>query len=59
MYIYGMKLRGFSPGCQPLQGLLGRQEDVTGKYYDILIYDRELTEEEEQNYELELMEVTQ
>lgn len=57
MYIYGMKLRGFSPGCQPLNGLVNRQEDVTGKYYDLLIYDRELTQEEERDYELELMEV--
>ena len=58
MYIYGMKLRGFSPGCQPLKGLVGRQEDVTGQYYDLLIYDRELSEQEEQDYELELLEVT-
>lgn len=57
MYIYGMKLRGFSPGCQPLNGLVNRQEDVTGKYYDLLIYDRELTQEEERDYELEFLEV--
>lgn len=27
IYLYGMRLRGFSPGCQPMVGLLGRVMD--------------------------------
>lgn len=53
MYAYGMRLRGFSIGCQPMQGLIKRQDDTTGRYHDILIYDRELTEKELQDYELD------
>lgn len=50
---YGMRLRGFSIGCQPMEGLIERQDDATGKYYDILIYNRQLTEKELQDYELD------
>ena len=55
-YLYGMRLRGFSPGCQPMNGLIGCREDVTGKYYDVLAYDRELTQDEVNDYELERIE---
>ena len=55
-FLYGMRLRGFSPGCQPMNGLIGRGEDVTGKYYDVLMYDRELTQDEVNDYELERIE---
>ena len=53
IYRYGMRLRGFSLGCQPMKGLIERQDDPTGRYHDILIYDRELTEQEVRNYELD------
>jgi len=52
-YAYGMRLRGFSIGCQPMQGFIERQDDTTGRYHDILIYDRKLTEKELQDYELD------
>lgn len=55
MYLYGMRLRGFSPGCQPMIGLVERQDDVTGRYHDILIYDRELTDKELNDYELDFI----
>lgn len=51
-YRYGMRLRGFSPGCQPMRGLVERVDDPTGKYYDILIYGRKLTDQEISDYEL-------
>lgn len=35
-YIYGMRLRGYSPGCQPKEGLVMRLDDRTGKYHDKL-----------------------
>lgn len=54
-YEYGMRLRGFSPGCQPMNGLKDHREDETGKYYDLLVYDRKLTKEELRDYELDFV----
>lgn len=54
-YIYGMRLRGFSPGCQPNDGFAARLDSENKKYYDILLYDRPLTEDEERNYELDFL----
>lgn len=51
-YRYGMRLRGFSPGCQP-KGTIRREDDSTGKYWDIIIYDRQLSEKEMSDYELD------
>lgn len=53
IYTYGMRLRGFSPGCQPMTGLVERRDDPKGKYHDLLLYDRELSEKEMQDYELD------
>lgn len=53
-YFYGMRLRGCSIGCQP-NGFIDRLDDPTGKYYDILIYDRQLTQEELWAYELDYL----
>ena len=53
MYRYGMRLSGFSIGCQPMQGFVERLDDSTGKYWDILVYDRELTDQEVKDYELD------
>ena len=54
-YEYGMRLRGFSPMCQPMNGLLDRTDDDTGKYYDKLLYDRKLTDKEVKEYELDFI----
>lgn len=50
---YGMRLRGFAPMCQPKEGFVRREDDPSGRYYDILVYNRELTEKEVRNYELD------
>ena len=55
-YTYGMKLRGFSIGCQPKEGFIERKDDTTGKYYDVIVYERELTNEEIEHYGLERIE---
>lgn len=55
LYKYGMRLRGFSIGCQPTNGFIERQDDEAGKYYDILIYSRELTADEVKAYELDFL----
>lgn len=52
-YRYGMRLRGFSIGCQPMDGFVERQDDASGVYHDILVYDRQLTQEEMDEYELD------
>ena len=36
-----------------MKGFIERQDDTTGRYHDILIYDRELTEKELKDYELD------
>lgn len=54
LYRYGMRLRGFAPGCQPKDGLR-RAEEGEGRYYDFILYDRPLTEEETQHYSLDFI----
>lgn len=56
MFTYGMRLRGFAPGCQPMNGLKFRIDDPSDEYYDLLVYDRELTDEELRAYELDYLE---
>ena len=51
-YRYGMRMRGYSPGAQP-KGVIRREDDPAGKYYDIIVYDRPLSAEEIREYELE------
>jgi hypothetical protein len=51
-YAYGMKLRGFSIGCQPKEGLIERIDDTSDTFYDILIYGRKLSDKEISDYEL-------
>ena len=55
MFVYGMRLRGFSLGCQPMKGFVERLDDTTGKYYDLLVYDRQLTDKELSDYELDFI----
>lgn len=51
-YKYEMKLRGFSIGCQPMVGLRSVQDDPTGRYHDVLTYDRRLEPGELNKYDL-------
>ena len=58
-YWYGMRLRGYSPGCQPMNGLeavIKEYRVEAEKYHNILIYNRELTDEEVRDYELDRLE---
>lgn len=52
-YRYGMRLRGFAPWCQPMKGLI-RREDST-RYHDELVYDRKLSKQELKEYELDFI----
>lgn len=51
-YAYGMRSRGYSPSCQP-KGVIERRDDPTGKYHDIIVYDRKLSADEVRDYELD------
>ena len=60
-YRYGMRLRGFSPGAQPKDGLM-YAEDGSDKvstygrlYHNILVYNRRLSEQELRDYELDYL----
>lgn len=53
IYLYGMRFRGFAPGCQPMEGFIDAREDVLGEYHNVLTYDRVLTRKEEDQYELD------
>ena len=58
LYLYGMRLRGFSIGCQPMKNLYDRVDD-TGKfsrqYHDILRYTEKLDDRDLRNYELDYL----
>ena len=54
-FVYGMRLRGYSIGCQPMDGLIERQDDVLNEYHDILVYNRPLTMNEVRDYELDFL----
>lgn len=53
IYLYGMKERGASPGAQPKEGLVGIREDETAVYYNIIGYNRILSDKEERDYSLD------
>lgn len=55
VYKYGMRLRGYSIGAQPKQGFLEREDDPLGDYWDIIIYDRPLTDKERRDYDLDYL----
>lgn len=50
-YQYTYKYRGFSPGCQPINGFVEHQK-IEMFEYGVIIYDRQLTNKEIENYEL-------
>ena len=54
-YVYGMRLRGSSPGAQPKDGFLDRKDDPLGDYWDILIYSRRLTDQEVKDYDFDYL----
>lgn len=58
-YKYGMRARGFSIGCQPMDGLYERLDSNDKRWYDILVYTRELTEQEIRDYQLDYIDKNQ
>ena len=56
-YYYGMRVRPFGIGCQPMKGLVACVSDevVVKGYWDIVEYDRMLTDEECEHYGMDLI----
>lgn len=61
-YLYGLRLRGFSPGCQPRDGFVEVADSWFTKeysqkrgvnYHDTLIYSRKLKDDELEKYEMD------
>ena len=58
LYQYGMIKKPFGYGCQPEQGLyavLPPRNSPFSKYYDVVVYDRQLTEDECRVFELQYL----
>lgn len=63
-FYYGMRLRPFSIGCQPEDGILGlfpqERLDAYNKehdtdYWDIIVYNHPLTDAETNQYDLDYL----
>lgn len=54
-FMYGMRLRPFAPGCQPMKGLVVVEDDDTGKYWNILGYEKQLSDEDLKAFELDYL----
>ena len=50
-----MRLRGFSPGAQPMENLIGAYEDPERKYWSILEYSAPLQAQDLAAYELDAL----
>lgn len=55
IFKYGMRGRGCSPGAQPKDGFLEREDDPLDEYHDIILYTRPLSESEKTEYELDFL----
>lgn len=55
MYYYGMTYRPAGIGCQPMEGLIAILDPETEAFYDVVAYNRRLTDEEINAYELEFI----
>ena len=53
MYKYGMRLRPVGMGCQP-KGLVWYDES-DDRYWNVLYYNRKLSQDEVNNYELDYL----
>ena len=53
MYYYGMRLRPFGIGCQPKDCVYRVEGVVAEGYWDIIAYERKLSEDEMYQYDLD------
>ena len=55
VYVYGMRLRGFSLGAQPRENFVDREDDPLGDYWDVLLYSRMMPKETAKAYDLDFL----
>ena len=55
LHIYGMRLRGFSPGAQPMEGWVDAETDPLDEYWNVLVYKRKLSRREEVEFDLDYL----
>ena len=64
LYLYGMRLRGFSPGAQPKDGFSHVLDEFSSlrflmnngrPYWNVLAYNRKLNDKETHNYDLDYL----
>ena len=53
-YVYGMRLRGYGPGCQPKENLIKAIEG-NGRYWSLLMYSVKLPQKMEHHYDLDYL----
>lgn len=52
LHVYGMRSRGYAPGCQP-KGVVCWRDCNTARYHSIIAYREKLLQKEERQYELD------
>ena len=57
LFRYGMKKHGYGHGNQPLTGfyVVDRNFEIFRKYFDIIVYQRKLTETECHHFDLDFL----
>ena len=55
LYLYGMRARGFSIGCQPKENYHSRYDSCSHRWYDIIAYTEKLTDDDVTQYELDYL----
>lgn len=55
VFKYGMRVRGFAPGAQPKEGWLDAEVDPLDEYWNVIVYNRPLTEKEIKEYDLDYL----
>ena len=53
-YVYGMRLRGYGPGCQPMQNLIHVKKGDK-QYWNYLVYSVKLPQKMEHHYDLDYL----
>ena len=48
-------MRGFSPGAQPRENFIDREDDPLGDYWDVLLYSQKLHRETAEQYDLDFL----
>lgn len=54
-YLYGMRLRPFGIACQPKEGFVERRDDSSNAFWDIIVYNRKLTNKEVYDFDLQFI----